>query len=87
MLLVHQVTTVSDAQGEYRLAPLPIGTYTVEYTLKGFDIVRQENIPLTAGFVARLDQVLKVSSVTQTVTVSGAGALSLTPRPRPAATF
>jgi len=32
-LQVPEVTTVSDAQGEYRLTPLPIGTYIVAFVL------------------------------------------------------
>jgi hypothetical protein len=71
-LLVPNVTAVSDEQGEYRLTPLPIGTYTVKYTLQGFQTVLEENIPLTAGFVARLNQVMKVAATSQTVTVSSA---------------
>jgi len=32
-LQVPQVTAVTDEHGEYRLTPLPIGTYTFEYSL------------------------------------------------------
>ena len=46
--------------GEYRLTPLPIGTYTVEYTLSGFQTLRREGIRLTVGFTARLDVGLTV---------------------------
>src|SRR4051794_18055028 len=38
-LLVGKVTTITDARGEYRLTTLPIGTYSVEYTLSGFNTV------------------------------------------------
>ncbi len=31
-LQVPEVTDVTNERGEYRLSPLPIGTYTVEYT-------------------------------------------------------
>src|SRR5262245_40777412 len=48
-LQVQQVTTVSDAEGRYRLTPLPIGTYTVTFELAGFRSVRREDIRLTAG--------------------------------------
>src|SRR5215207_8669087 len=70
-LQVPSVTTVTDARGEYRLTPLPIGTYTVEYALSGFATVRQEGIRLTAGFTAKLDVVMKVGAVEQLVTVTG----------------
>src|SRR5262245_12957973 len=32
-LQLSGMTAVTDTQGEYRLTPLPIGTYTLEYTL------------------------------------------------------
>src|SRR4051812_6939471 len=48
-LLVGQVTAVTDATGEYRLSPLPIGTYEVTYSLDGFQSIKRENVRLTAG--------------------------------------
>ena len=35
-LQVPDVSTVTDERGEYRLSPLPIGIYSVDYTLSGF---------------------------------------------------
>ena len=70
-LQVPEVTSVTDERGEYRLTPLPIGTYTVEYALSGFQCIRQDSLRLTVGFVAKLDMVLKVGSLSETVTVSG----------------
>lgn len=70
-LQVPSVTSITDGQGEYRLAPLPIGTYAVQYELPGFQSVRRENIRLTVGFAAKLDVALGVGGVQETVTVSG----------------
>ena len=70
-LQIPQVIDVTDGQGDYRLTPLPIGTYRVVYTLTGFQTVRREDLRLTAGFIARVDVVLKVGAVEETVTVSG----------------
>src|SRR5205823_3233724 len=70
-LQVQEVSDVTNERGEYRLSPLPIGTYQVEYSLSGFQGVRREDILLTVGFVAKLDVVLKVGSLAETVTVSG----------------
>jgi len=69
-LQLPQVVAVSDTQGDYRLTPLPIGTYEVVYTLQGFQSVRREGLRLTAGFVARVDVVLKVGAIEESVTVS-----------------
>ena len=70
-LQVRQMTDVTDGTGEYRFTQLPIGTYTVEYTLTGFQTIRLEGIRLTAGFTARLDQQMSVGGMEETVTVTG----------------
>src|SRR5215510_12193199 len=54
-LQIQTITTITNERGEYRLSPLPIGTYEVVYTLSGFQTVRQQNIRLTVGFVAKVD--------------------------------
>src|SRR5882724_11840803 len=41
-LQVKSISDVTNAQGEYRLTPLPIGTYLVTYALPGFQTVRQQ---------------------------------------------
>src|ERR1700694_5572894 len=69
-LQVPQVVDVTDAQGDYRLTPLPIGTYEVAYSITGFQTVKRDSLRLTAGFVAKLDVVLKVGAIQETVTVS-----------------
>lgn len=71
-LQVPQVVNVTDARGEYRLTPLPLGTYTVEYTLQGFQTIRREGLRLTAGFTARVDIQLQIGALTESITVSGA---------------
>ena len=71
-LQVPQVIGVTNERGEYRLSPLPIGTYVVEYTLPGFQTARQEQLRLTIGFQARVDVSLKLGTLTESVTVSGA---------------
>lgn len=70
-LPLKQVTAVTDDRGEYRLTPLPIGTYVVEYALSGFQTFRREGIRLTAGFTAKIDVPLKVGQLQETVTVTG----------------
>jgi hypothetical protein len=71
-LQVPSVVGVTDAHGAYRVTALPIGTYTVEYALSGFQTVRREGIRLTVGFTATVDVALKVGSLAETITVSGA---------------
>jgi len=70
-LQVKQIVVVSDLRGEYRVTPLPLGTYSMEFTLQGFQTQRNEGLRLTAGFVARVDVALKVGTLQESVTVSG----------------
>ncbi len=74
-LQVAEISGVTDGQGEYRLSPLPVGVYTVTWSLSAFQSLRQEGVRLTVGFVAKLDQVMKVGGVSETITVSGASPL------------
>src|SRR5436190_24250913 len=55
-LQVPSVTTVTDAEGSYRLRDLPApGMYRVVFELQGFQTIAFEGFSLTAGFTARLD--------------------------------
>ena len=74
-LQVPRVETVTNDRGEYRLSPLPIGTYSINYELPGFQSVRREGVRLGVGFVATVDQVMSLGTVSETVTVSGASPL------------
>lgn len=71
-LQVPSVVGVTDEHGGYRLSPLSIGTYVVQYELSGFQTVRREGVRLTVGFTARIDASLKVGGVAETITVSAA---------------
>ena len=71
-LQVPSVVSVTDERGEYRLNPLPIGLYSVDYALTGFQDVKRTGVRLTVGFTAKIDISLKVGSMSETVTVSGA---------------
>ena len=70
-LQVPSMSAVTDDRGEYRLTPLPIGIYSVEYELSGFQTLRLSEIRLNAGFSAKLDQSMKIGALAETVTVSG----------------
>jgi len=71
-LQVPSVAAITDPTGDYRISPLPIGTYEVEYSLQGFQTIRQQEIRLTVGFQAKLDIKMQVGSLEETITVSGA---------------
>lgn len=69
-LQVPEVVVTTDAQGDYRLAPLPIGIFQVQYTLQGFQTLRRDDLRLTAGFIARVDVSLKVGAIEESIIVS-----------------
>jgi hypothetical protein len=71
-LQVPQITIVTDDQGHYRFIDLPRGTYQLRFELQGFDPLVRRGLEVNAGFAARVNIVMKVGSLTETVTVSGA---------------
>jgi hypothetical protein len=71
-LQVPSVTTVTDAEGNYRLRDLPApGMYRITFELPGFQTILFDGVNLTAGFTARIDAAMKVSTMSETVEVSG----------------
>jgi hypothetical protein len=64
-------TAVTDESGRYRIVDLRPGTYTVNFTLTGFQSVRREGVELPGTFTATVDADLKVGSLEETVTVTG----------------
>jgi outer membrane receptor for ferrienterochelin and colicin len=64
-------TAVSDANGNYNLAALPPGDYTVKVELEGLQSVTRSARVTLAG-TARVDADLKVTAVTESITVTAA---------------
>jgi hypothetical protein len=66
------ITVTTDPAGNYSATALKIGMYTVSAEQQGFQRVVQSDVNLGIGQVLRVDFVLKVGVVTQTVNVTGA---------------
>ncbi len=64
-------STVTDQAGQYRVVDLRPGTYTVTFTLQGFNSVKREGVVLDANFTAPVNVEMRVGSITETVTVTG----------------
>ena len=62
----------TDGEGRYTVVNLPIGTYSVTFTLPGFSTVVRDGIDIGAGFTANITVELSVGAVEETVTVTGA---------------
>jgi hypothetical protein len=71
-LIERSRTVVSDDNGLYRIVDLRPGTYTVTFTLTGFNTTRRDGIELAAGFTAPVNVVMAVGALEETITVSGA---------------
>lgn len=71
-LQVSAVNVVTDQDGNYRVLDLPApGVYRVAFAHPGFETVVHPDLNLSVGFAARVDAVMKVGQVEQTVEVTG----------------
>lgn len=71
-VLIEKVrTAVTDGSGQYRIVDLRPGTYTVTFTLGGFNTVRREGVELAGAFAATVHAELSVGALEETITVSG----------------
>jgi hypothetical protein len=64
-------SVVTDGTGQYRIVDLRPGTYTVTFTLSGFNTFRRDGVALEGNFVATINADLRVGALTETITVSG----------------
>ncbi len=64
-------TTVTSADGSYRVPELPIGSYSVTVSETGFQTAVTNNVEVDVATERRVDAQLKTGQVTQTVEVSG----------------
>jgi hypothetical protein len=71
-LQVGQIVVVSEVDGTYRVGELPAGLYRINFELAGFKAFVLADFRLTIGFVARVDAMMAVGGLEETVTVTGA---------------
>jgi outer membrane receptor protein involved in Fe transport len=68
-------TTLSNAEGLYRVTNLPRGSYDVKAELQGFQTVTQTDVLLTVGETVRLDFAMTVGGLNETVSVTSQATL------------
>ena len=73
----------TDGQGQYSIPGLPLGTFTVTFTLPGFSTLVREGIELSAQFTANIDAVMEVGAASRRRSPSRASRPSSTCRARP----
>ena len=70
--LIEKVrSSVSDANGQYRITELRPGTYAVTFALQGFNTVRREAVEVPNDFVATVNADMPVGNLQETITVTG----------------
>jgi hypothetical protein len=62
----------TDVTGSYRFDRLPPGAYKVRFEEQGFKTIEQDDIRVSASFVATVNARLEVGSVSESITVTGA---------------
>ncbi len=64
-------SVITDERGLYKIFDLRPGTYSVIFTLPGFNTFKREAIELPANFTAPVNAEMQVGSLEETVTVTG----------------
>ena len=63
---------MTDGAGQYKIINLVPGTYTVTFSLAGFNTVRRNGIELTSNFTAPVNADMNVGAIEEVVSVTGA---------------
>jgi len=70
--LIEKVrTSISDGSGQFRITDLRPGTYTVSFSLPGFNTLQRTGIELTGSFTATVNAEMRVGGLEESVTVTG----------------
>jgi hypothetical protein len=70
--LIEKVrSATTDSAGAYAIISLPVGSYSVTFTLPGFGTVKREGIEILANFTATINVEMKVGEVAESITVTG----------------
>ena len=64
------MVTVTQASGAYRFVQVPIGTYTVTFSIPGFKTVKRAGVIVETGFSAEINTRLEVATREEVVNVT-----------------
>ncbi|MGE0446578.1 MAG: carboxypeptidase regulatory-like domain-containing protein [Vicinamibacterales bacterium] len=71
-VLIEKVrTAVTEGNGQFTIVNLRPGTYTITFTLPGFQTIRQDGVTLTGSATTTVNAEMRVGAVEETVTVTG----------------
>ena len=72
-VLIEKVkSAITDENGQYRIVDLRPGTYTITFTLPGFNTQTRDGVELPGNFTSTINIELSVGTLQESVTVSGA---------------
>jgi hypothetical protein len=64
-------TAISDGTGQYRITDLPPGSYTVSFSLSGFNTVQRQDVQVSGSGVIPINAEMRVGALQETITVTG----------------
>src|SRR5688500_3610704 len=64
-------TAVTDTAGQYRITGLNSGTYSLTFTLTGFNVVKRDGIELSGTSTLTIPIDMRVGALNETITVTG----------------
>ena len=70
-LIEKTKSAVTDGTGQYRIIDLRPGTYSLTFTLPGFNTVKRDSVELSGTQVVTIPVDMKVGGVEETITVTG----------------
>src|SRR5688572_2766795 len=71
-VLIEKVrTAVTDSTGQYRITGLNPGTYSLTFSLTGFNVVKREGIELSGTATLTVPIDMRVGALNETITVTG----------------
>ena len=71
VLIEKARTAVTDGTGQYRITELPPGTYTLTFTLSGFNVFKREDVEVRGSGVIPINAEMRVGTLEETITVTG----------------
>ena len=69
-LIERTRSATTDGAGRFSITNLRTGTYSVTFTLPGFNTVKRDGIELTSDFTATISTEMKVGAIEETITVA-----------------
>jgi len=70
-LIEKTKAAVTDGSGQYRIIDLRPGTYSLTFTLPGFNTVKRDNVELSGTQTLTIAAEMKVGGLEETITVTG----------------